>query len=247
MNKLCGILLCRIFAANSSAQVKSTGHEQMEEINRSIASVPTNHTIWRLRLFIPISFVDSVTLVTVVYVMLAFLNESTASGHAPPNFVLIYADDVGYADLGCYGNEYHETPNIDRLMADGLRFTQAYADAPLCAPSRVALLTGRHCARAGCYDVFPKRIIEGVAPEQVDFVPPENIWNLPAGRTILPEYLKQIGYRTGCFGKWHVGPMMPGKRGFDEFVSLRTTSHTDVSQSLIGRSKGSPKPERLFQ
>ena len=63
-----------------------------------------------------------------------------------PNFVLIYADDLGYADLGCYGNGYHETPHIDRLMRDGLRFTQANADAPLFAPSRVALLTGRHSA-----------------------------------------------------------------------------------------------------
>ena len=68
-----------------------------------------------------------------------------AADSGQPNFVLIYADDLGYADLSCYGNGYHETPHIDRLMKDGIRFTQAYSDAPLCAPSRVALLTGRQC------------------------------------------------------------------------------------------------------
>ena len=110
--------------------------------------------------------------------------------------MLIYADDVGYADLSCYRNEYHETPHIDRLMKDGIRFTQAYADAPLCAPSRVALLTGRQCARAGCFDVVPGRYLKGVNLDLVDFIPPENTWDLPTDHKILPEYLKQIGYRT---------------------------------------------------
>ena len=173
----------------------------------------------------------------------ASIIQASAADSPQPNFVLIYADDLGYADLGCYGNGYHETPHIDRLMRDGLRFTQAYADAPLCAPSRVALLTGRHSARAGCYDVFPRRILEGVGPDLVDFIPPENKWDLPAGCSILPEYLKQVGYRTGCFGKWHVGPAKPSTKGFDEFVSIRTISHLDVSRAFIARSRNYPPPE----
>ena len=98
-------------------------------------------------------------------------------------------------------------------------------------------------ARAGCYDVFPKRILEGIDPELVDFIPPENTWDLPAGDRIFPEYLKQIGYRTGFFGKWHVGPAKPNDEGFDEFVSIRTSSHLDVSQSIIARSTNYPPPE----
>ena len=73
----------------------------------------------------------------------ASIIQASAADSPRPNFVLIYADDLGYADLSCYGNGYHETPHIDRLMKDGLRFTDAYADAPLCAPSRVATTFSR--------------------------------------------------------------------------------------------------------
>ncbi|MEM9368635.1 MAG: sulfatase-like hydrolase/transferase [Planctomycetota bacterium] len=159
-----------------------------------------------------------------------------------PNIVLIYADDLGYADLGCYGNEYHETPNIDRLMREGVRFTQAYANAPLCAPSRVGLLTGRHCARAGCYEVAPGRYLKRVNLDLVDFLPPENKLRLPDDRKILPEYLQEIGYLTGFFGKWHVGPEKPSECGFDDHVTLWNGSHLDVTKSFQGKSDGYPDP-----
>ena len=184
--------------------------------------------------------VSLASLVSMVYGSIACAGDT---GSSRPNFVLIYADDLGYADLSCYGNEYHETPNIDRLMKEGIRFTQAYADAPLCTPSRFALLTGRHCARAGCYDVLPGRIVFGVKRDAVDFDPPTNNFNLPKDQRILPEFLKDIGYRTGAFGKWHVGRVQPNKRGFDEFVCLNTTSHLDSRKSFIGRSPNYPEPE----
>ncbi|MEM6692266.1 MAG: sulfatase-like hydrolase/transferase, partial [Planctomycetota bacterium] len=149
-----------------------------------------------------------------------------------PNIVLIYADDLGYADLSCYGNEYFETPHIDRLMAAGMRFTQAYSNAPLCAPSRIGLLTGRHCARAGCYEVAPGRYTKQVNMDLVDFLPPVNQLALPSGRKILPEFLRELGYRNGFFGKWHVGAETPPERGFDEFVTLWNGSHIDVSKSF---------------
>jgi arylsulfatase A-like enzyme len=164
-----------------------------------------------------------------------------------PNIVLIYADDLGYGDLGCYGNDFFETPNIDSLIASGLRFTNAYSTAPLCAPSRVALLSGLHNVRAGCYEVVGKRYLKTVDLETVDFMPPLNRLNLPKGRKILPEYLKELGYFTGFFGKWHVGPNRPTTRGFDEFVETTSInsggSHLDVSTGFKSKTEGYPEPK----
>jgi len=169
---------------------------------------------------------------------------ATTCVFAVPNIVLILADDLGYADLGCYGNQYHQTPHIDRLMAAGVRFTQAYVDAPLCAPSRIALLTGRHAVREGCYEVVAGRFLKQVDIEKVRFLPPENKLALPRNRKILPERLKGIGYRTGIFGKWHVGPEPPGTRGFDDFVLLGTASHLDAAKSATRyRSADYPPPQ----
>ena len=74
-----------------------------------------------------------------------------------PNVILILADDLGWADLGCYGSKYHKTPNLDRLAADGVRFTQAYAAAPVCSPTRAAIMTGKYPARLGITDWLPGR------------------------------------------------------------------------------------------
>ena len=91
---------------------------------------------------------------TVACMMVTSISHADEIEAKRPSIVLIYADDLGYSDLSCYGNGYHETPHIDRLMRDGSSVcTQAYSNAPLCAPSRIGLLTGRHCARAGCYEV----------------------------------------------------------------------------------------------
>ncbi len=166
-----------------------------------------------------------------------------AADDQAPNFVLIYADDLGYDDLSCYGNEFHETPHIDRLMQNGIRFTQAYASAPLCTPSRIALLTGCHCARAGCSDVLPARIIVGVEENSIDFIPPTNEIELPPDHKIIAEHLREVGYKSGALGKWHVGRVQPSKRGFDKFVNLRTTPHLDLSKSFVGRSPDYPAPE----
>lgn len=159
-----------------------------------------------------------------------------------PNIVLFYADDLGWADLGAYGNGYHLTPRIDRLMADGLRCTQAYAAAPLCAPSRIGLLSGRHPARFGCYEVTQGRFLTQVNLEEVRFYPPENRIALPSDRPILPERLREAGYRTGVFGKWHVGPFRPRPRGFDDAVLLGIRSHVDVRQAAQFVDPSYPPP-----
>jgi arylsulfatase A-like enzyme len=110
-----------------------------------------------------------------------------------PNIVLIVADDLGWADLGCYGSKYHKTPHIDRLAADGVRFTQAYAAAPVCSPTRASIMTGRHPARLGITDWLPGR------PDRPDqkLLRPPLITKLPDDVPTLPEILKKAGYATG--------------------------------------------------
>src|SRR4051794_11225624 len=118
---------------------------------------------------------------------------------APPNVVLIVADDLGWADLGCYGSAYHKTPHLDRLAADGMRFTQAYAAAPVCSPTRAALMTGRHPARLGITDWLPGRTNR---PDQKLLRPPL-VNEPPADMPTLPALLKKAGYTTRVNGKWH--------------------------------------------
>lgn len=135
------------------------------------------------------------------------------SGSAPrPNIVLIYVDNLGYGDLGCYGNIGIQTPRIDRLAGQGVRCTDFYVASPTCSVSRGCLLTGRHALRNG--------LVKQLGPE-------EN-WlgvGLPHREKILPQYLGEAGYVTGCFGKWNIGfaPLSrPTERGFDEFLGCRS-------------------------
>ncbi len=124
----------------------------------------------------------------------------------PPNFVLLLADDLGYGDLGCYGNTVIRTPNIDRLAADGVRFTDFYA-TPTCSPSRAALLTGRYPIRSGLTRVL---------------IPGEH-FGIPDSEVTLAEALKRRGYHTACIGKWHLGnrpAYRPNRHGFDHFYGL---------------------------
>ena len=133
---------------------------------------------------------------------------SAEAESSQPNVLLLYLDNVGYGDLGCYGNKVARTPHIDRLAADGVRFTQWYCGSPSCSPSRGALLTGRHPERNGLnYQLLPEENLRGIG--------------LPHSEKILPQYLKPLGYATACFGKWNIGfapGSRPTERGFDEFL-----------------------------
>ncbi|GHB83233.1 sulfatase [Persicitalea jodogahamensis] len=148
-------------------------------------------------------------------VLLLFLGPSTiAQTTPPPNIVYILADDLGYFDLGCYGNPYNETPHLDSLARHGLRFTQAYSASPVCSPSRAAILTGRHPARYGLTNFIAGNRTDDASP--VDPAP----WNpfLPSSATTLAEWLKPQGYTTGMVGKWHLGngdSLAPWAQGFD--------------------------------
>jgi arylsulfatase A-like enzyme len=133
----------------------------------------------------------------------------------PPNIIFIIADDLGWTDLGCQGSKYYETPHIDRLAAQGTRFTSYYS-SPNCTPSRAALMSGQYAPRTGVYTVGT--LARGTEKERKMTVP-ENNTMLPLDRDTLGQALKGSGYATGLFGKWHIGekgPHHPGQRGFDQ-------------------------------
>lgn len=130
-----------------------------------------------------------------------------------PNIVLILADDVGWSDLACYGADLHETPCLDRLAAEGARFTQAYA-ASVCSPTRSSLLTGKHCARLGITIWLEA---SQSPPRDRKLIPPVTKDHLPHEEVTLAERLKELGYLTLHVGKWHLGngPYYPETQGFD--------------------------------
>jgi arylsulfatase A-like enzyme len=125
------------------------------------------------------------------------------------NFVVIFTDDQGYQDLGCFGSPDIRTPNIDRMAAEGMKFTDFYVAASVCSPSRAALLTGCYPARIGfTFGALWPGISRGLHPDEIT----------------IADLLKQQGYATACIGKWHVGgphqPYMPTSRGFDSFFGM---------------------------
>src|SRR5512137_254860 len=127
-----------------------------------------------------------------------------------PNIVLILADDLGYGDLSCYGQQKFSTPNIDRLASQGMRFRQHYTGCTVSAPSRSCLMTGLHTGHT------PIRGNKGWDPE--------GQWPLPANSLTIAEMLKTKGYATGAFGKWGLGYIDtegdPNSQGFDEFFGF---------------------------
>ncbi|MCI0702262.1 MAG: sulfatase [Planctomycetia bacterium] len=131
----------------------------------------------------------------------------TLSAEKPPNIVLILADDLGYGDLGCYGNKKIKTPNIDKLAAEGTRFTSFYVSQPVCSASRASLLTGCYANRVSMAGALNHLSKVGIHKDE----------------RMLQELLQAKGYATACYGKWHLGdraPFLPTKRGFDDFAGL---------------------------
>lgn len=136
---------------------------------------------------------------------------------AKPNIVFILADDLGWTDLHCQGSGYYETPNIDRLAAQGMRLTNHHHHQN-CQPTRAALMSGQYAPRTGVYTVGG---IDRFNWQSRPLRPVDNAQQLPLDRTILPQALKSAGYATAMFGKWHLGERdeyHPGKRGFDEAI-----------------------------
>ena len=142
----------------------------------------------------------------------AFLHPGSgfAQGGRKPNIIIIVADDLGYADVGFQGLRDFETPNLDRLAASGVRFTNGYVTHPYCSPSRAGLLTGRYQQRFGHEHNPP-------------YSPDDDRIGTPVDEVLLPRTLREAGYRTAAVGKWHLGDaprFLPHNRGFDEFFGF---------------------------
>ncbi|HXG12495.1 MAG TPA: sulfatase [Gemmataceae bacterium] len=159
---------------------------------------------------------------------LALLGPAAAPAAVRPNIVVIFADDLGYGDLSCYGHPTIRTPHLDRMAAEGMRFTSFYAAAEVCTPSRAALLTGR----------LPPR--NGMASDKRRVLFPNSAGGLPDKEITLAEALKAKGYATACIGKWHLGhlpPYLPTRHGFDSYFGIPYSNDMDrVADPKLGRS-----------
>jgi arylsulfatase A len=145
-----------------------------------------------------------------------------ASGKKP-NIIFILADDLGWHQLGCYGSKFYETPNLDRFAKEGMRFTDAYAAAAVCSPTRASIMTGKYPARLHLTD-----FIKGRSLTDKKLLTPEWTPYLPLEEVTIAEVLKGAGYVCGHFGKWHLNkdkryklgrPMDPGSQGFDDVLT----------------------------
>jgi arylsulfatase len=159
------------------------------------------------------SKVMKISLVLMLTAMVLWhLPRQTVFAQRPPNIIFIYADDMGYGDLGCYGAKAIRTPNIDRMAVEGLRLTSFYSVSPICTPSRAALMTGRYAARMGIDQMHLANVLF-----------PKDKTGMPQSETTVARALKERGYATACIGKWHLGRVSPHRaidHGFDYYFGI---------------------------
>ena len=166
-------------------------------------------------------------------IFVVHLHGADGGAKRPPNFVFILADDLGWKDLTCFGSSYYETPNIDRLANEGMRFTSAYAAAPLCSATRASILSGWAPARQHLHGVTPESLAslskthnftswedsaQHSYPRVYPLTIPKQLGQFPLERVTFAERLKEKEYATSFIGKWHLGPnhdQLPDKQGFD--------------------------------
>ena len=164
--------------------------------------------------------------------------QSAASSKTPskPNFVFFLIDDLGWADLGCYGSKFYETPNIDRLAKEGMRFTDGYAACPVCSPTRASIMTGKYPARLKLTNFL-------IGKRQGKLNPPDYIHQMPLEEVTIAEALKEAGYVTCFVGKWHLGgqPYWPEHQGFD--INIGGTSSGMPRSYFYPQWSGNPPIE----
>ena len=169
-------------------------------------------------------------------VLISYLLASVAN--ATPNFVIIFCDDLGYGDLSCFGHPTIHTPHLDRMAQEGQKWTNFYAAAPVCTPSRAGLLTGRLPIRTGmCSD---KRAV----------LFPDSSGGLPQSEITIAEALKKVGYATAAVGKWHLGHLpefLPTNHGFDSYFGVPYSNDMDRIRDLGPKGReGLMKPESHY-
>ena len=169
--------------------------------------------------------------------LLALLAGNTDAATRPPNFIVIFCDDLGYGDLGTFGHPTIRTPNLDRMASEGQKWTSFYVGASVCTPSRAALLTGRLPVRNGMMS----------AKRRVLF--PDSSSGLPHAEITIPELLKEAGYATGMVGKWHLGHLpdyLPTNHGFDSYWGIPYSNDMDAQQGFPGYQKKGKEDPNYF-
>ncbi len=159
------------------------------------------------------------------------------AGDARPNFIVIFCDDLGYGDLSCFGHPSIETPELDRMAAEGMRWLQFYSAAPVCTPSRAALMTGR----------LPLR--NGMCSGKRRVLFPDSNGGLPQAEVTVAEVLREAGYRTGCVGKWHLGHLpefLPTEHGFDSYFGIPYSNDMDRVDSAPKGMKSIFEPKSEY-
>ncbi|HWS00207.1 MAG TPA: sulfatase-like hydrolase/transferase, partial [Prolixibacteraceae bacterium] len=154
--------------------------------------------------------------------LLVSCNGAKQQDHKRPNILFIVADDLGWSDLGCYGADLHETPNLDKLANKSARFLNSYAAAPICSPTRASLMTGKYPARLHFTIWSEAASPSGRKNQEVyRFLPPQTLESLPLEEVTIAEELKKSGYLTAHIGKWHLGDLMlfPQNQGFDVSIA----------------------------
>lgn len=164
------------------------------------------------------SFQKPSSILFFLFLFIGIYVTSAQNKQQPPNFVIIFADDLGYGDLGVFGHPTIKTPNLDRMAQEGQKWTNFYAGASVCTPSRAALLTGRLPVRSG------------MASNKQRVLFPDSKNGLPSEEITLAEQLKEVGYSTACIGKWHLGhkeQYLPTNNGFDYYFGIPYSNDMD--------------------
>lgn len=173
----------------------------------------------------------AIVMIAIVFANVFATTKTAPAADAKPNFVVIFADDLGYGDLSCFGHPTIKTPHLDQMAAEGMKLTQFYVAANVCTPSRAGLMTGRLPIRTGMCS----------SKRRVLF--PDSAGGMPASEITLAESLKPLGYATACVGKWHLGHLpqfLPTNNGFDSYFGIPYSNDMDAIKSA-------PKGRLKFQ
>src|SRR5437879_12309441 len=158
--------------------------------------------------------------------------KSPAAEPSRPNFIIIFTDDQGYQDVGCFGSPNIKTPNLDRMARQGMRFTDFYVGQPVCTASRAALLTGCYPNRVGLLGALGPKSMVGISDQE----------------STLAQVLKTRGYATAIFGKWHLGDspqFLPTRHGFDEYFGVPYSNDMwPLHPELVNLPPGAPARNR---